>query len=301
MNQLPEKDLPPGRHRLLKEHLMTEIRREDPAPAHRGKKWLRPAIGTLAVATAAVTFVVLPSSGGGASAKPPSKATVALLEDIALAAENSDAPSGIRDDQFVYIKSRIAYTSQGINNRPEKLDPIHDREIWLSVDGTRWGLLEEKLNDNDHVELEPDSPDNKRATDYRALSKLPTDPDKMRAWLYEVSAEEVDDEQPDKDYAAFVLLGDLIGESLMPPKVSAALYRAAAKIPGVELVRGVKDAAGREGVAVARQSGGRREQLIFDEKTYTYLGERELDEKGKVVGMSAILKRTVVDKPGQRP
>ena len=68
---------------------MTEIRHEavsvqEGAPAPRRNKWLRPALAATAVATAAaVTFVVLPSSGSSpAPAKPPRKSTVALLEDI---------------------------------------------------------------------------------------------------------------------------------------------------------------------------------------------------------------------------
>ncbi|MEW2397383.1 CU044_5270 family protein [Streptomyces sp. NPDC046862] len=310
MNQLPElpeRDLPPGRHRLLKEHLMTEIRQEQHAPAHgdtparRRGGWLRPAIAAAAVAAAAaVTFTVLPSSSGDSDRPAASKQAVRLLEDIALAAEHADVPGDIRDDQFVYIKSRDAYTSQ-VMGGPAKLDPVHDREIWLSVDGTREGLLEEDRDGLAHQPLEPDSPKDKRATNYRALSKLPTSPERMRDWLYETSADQVEEERPDKDDAAFVLFGDLVQESLMPPKVSAALYRAAATIPGVEVVRGVKDAVGREGIAVTRESGGEREQMIFDGKTYTYLGEREVDENGKVIGMSAVLERTVVDKVGRRP
>ncbi|KUJ38091.1 CU044_5270 family protein [Streptomyces sp. NPDC093228] len=302
MNQLPERDLPPGRHHLLKEHLMTEIRRETGTPARVRTTWLRPALAAAAVATAAaVTLVVLPaSSGGGASGRQTDEAATALLENIALAAEHAGVPSGIRDDQFVYIKSRDAYATPRAGG-PAELGPVHDREIWLSVDGRHRGLLEEDRPGNEHVTLEPTSPGSRRAADYRALSKLPTDPDEMRDWLYEISAGEVDTERPDKDYAAFVLLGDLIRESLMPPKVSAALYRAAAGIPGVTLVRHVEDSTGREGVAVTRGSGDGSDQLIFDPKTYAFLGERQLDAKGQVTGVSAVLERTVVDKAGERP
>ncbi|MEU9992417.1 CU044_5270 family protein [Streptomyces sp. NPDC048045] len=308
MNQLPElpeRDLPPGRHRLLKEHLMTEIRRIDTAPAHAPaparNTWLRPAIAAAAVASAAsAAFALLPSPGGDASAHPPSRATVALLEDVALAAEHADVPKGIRDDQFVYIRSRGAYTVQ-VGNGPVKLEPVHDREIWKSVDGTRWGLLEEARDGNEHQKLKPDTPGNERATDYRALSGLPTDPAEMRDWLYRVSSHQVDDERPDRDAAAFTLFGDLIGESMMPPRVSAALYRAAAKIPGVEFVPHVKDAVGRAGVAVTRKAGNEREELIFDEKTHVYLGERDLDADGTLKGGDAVIERAVVDRAGQRP
>ncbi|WP_369034432.1 CU044_5270 family protein [Streptomyces adonidis] len=322
-----ERDLPPGRHRLLKEHLMTEIRHDSQRDMrHEGEKkavrrnpWLRPAITAGAVATvAALTFVALPGGADGTSATPPAtpparsttgtttvQTATTLLENIALAAEGTELPSGIRDDQFVYIKSRLAYMTY-TNGGPGKLDPVHDREVWLSVDGIRDGLLEEDKEGHEHQVLGYEGdlferPKTPSATSYRSLSKLPADPDKMFAWLYETVSKEVDDEQPDKDYRAFVLFGDLIRETLMPPKVSAALYRAAAKIPGVEVVPDVKDTEGRTGIAVTRTGAdGEEQQLIFDRKTYTFLGERVLRD-GELVGSSAILERAVVDRTGQRP
>ncbi|EPH44793.1 hypothetical protein STRAU_2155 [Streptomyces aurantiacus JA 4570] len=62
-----ERDLPPGRHLLLKEHLMTEIRQsqsenraEPPATARRRRPWLRPALVAGAVAASRTA-----GSGGG--------------------------------------------------------------------------------------------------------------------------------------------------------------------------------------------------------------------------------------------
>jgi len=299
---------------------MTEIRQEQhqeaaaKAKAPRRNPWLRPTISAAAVATvAALAFVTLPGGADGTTATAPPGRTdtrtvqtaATLLENIALAAEGTDVPSGIRDDQFVYMKSRVAYMTY-TNGGPGVMDPVHDREIWLSVDGKGEGLLEEGKEPPQKLEQEGqllgDAPRKPTYDNYRALSKLPTDPDEMLDWLYETSADEVDEERPDKDYAAFVLFGDLIRESLMPPEVSAALYRAAAKIPGVEVVPDVKDTAGREGVAVTRTGGdGEVEQLIFDEKTYAYLGERELDADGRLTGSQAVLERAVVDRTGQRP
>ncbi|MDO0935453.1 CU044_5270 family protein [Streptomyces sp. DG2A-72] len=295
MNQLPElpeRDLPPGRHRLLKEHLMTEIRREDQAARTRAR-WLLPALGAGAVATVAAVAFTVPF--GSSSAPAVSKEAVAVLEGAARGAESGVPYGRIRDDQFVYIKSRVAYMRQ-VNGGPEKLDPVHTREIWNSVNGSTSGLLEEDIDNNQHVVLE-----GWQDMTYRDLAELPTDPDEMYDWLCATSAKKVDAEHPDQDEEAFVLFGDLVQESLMPPDVSAALYRAAARIPGVEVVRGVKDAVGREGVAITRQSGRVQVQMIFDEKTSVFLGERELDDDGKVRGISAILDRAIVDKAGQRP
>lgn len=314
-SELPEKDLPPGRHRLLKEHLMTEIRQETRAEATRARRpWLRPALVAGAVAAVtAVTLVLAVPSGSGE--KAPSRAVpsagsstpqtaAALLEDIALAAEHATVPSGIRDDQFVYIKSKVAWTGQD-GDGPAKLDPIHEREIWLSVDGKQQGMLHEPFARSKNLLLEPPTPGVLSNTDYRHLQTLPTDPDKMYDWLVKASG----DGSSNKDEANFVLVGDLARESLMPPAQAAALYRAAARISGVFVIDDAVDAAGRHGVAVARIEDGERQELIFDKKTKEFLGERAVAvqdlpwgfKKGDVTARTAVLERTVVDERGERP
>ncbi|MFD7405508.1 CU044_5270 family protein [Streptomyces sp. NPDC059866] len=301
MNQLPERDLPPGRHRLLKEHLMTEIRREAPTEQRTRPKWLRPALVAGAVAAVTAVTLTLAAPSGEQPTPTASKEAVALLEDIALAAEQADTLK-IRDDQFVYIKSKVGWSVYE-EGKPAKLEPIHQREVWLSADGSKRGMLHDPVVRSDHELLEKETPGIPSNTNYRHLQTLPTDPDRMFDWLNSVS------QGSSKDEANFVLVGDLARESLMPPAQAAALYRAAAKIPGVFVIDDAVDAAGRHGVAVARVDDGERVELIFDKETKEFLGEREVAvedrpsgfEKGDVTGRSAILERTVVDKAGQRP
>ncbi|MFE9680799.1 CU044_5270 family protein [Streptomyces sp. NPDC006285] len=311
MTELPEKDFAPGRHRLLKEHLMSEIRQsEAPARASVRRQWLRTGFATTAVATAAaVTFVLLTPSGEGekVNTRPPATqqpagSAATLLEDIALAAERDRLPEGIRDDQFVYVESEVSYTMYEAGKGARR-DPVHRREIWLSVDGLHTGLLREDSRVGE-VTLEPDLPFTESSKNYRALQKLPTDPEKMLRWLHRVS-----DGGKSHDQNVFVHVAELLIESLMPPAQSAALYRAAARIPGVAVIPDAVDAAGRHGVAVARVDSGERQELIFDKKTKQFLGERLVavadlsggQKRGEVTGTSAILQRAVVDKPGQRP
>jgi len=61
---------------------------------------------------------------------------------------------------------------------------------------------------------------------------------------------------------AAVPLLNLLREAITPPPVSAALYRAAALIPGVTVVADTTDAIGRHGVAVALD--GRADRRDFD-------------------------------------
>lgn len=315
MNQLPEKDLPPGRHRLLKEHLLTEIRQETQNNEARVRRpWLRPALiaGAVAAVTAVTLTFAVPSGSGSDESAPPAPSptstapptAAALLEDIALAAEHADVPSDIRDDQFVYIKSKVAWAGQD-GDGPARLDPIHEREVWVSVDGEEQGMVHEPFARSENLLLEKETPGDARNTNYRHLQTLPTDPDKMYAWLNKASG----DGSSNKDDANFVLVGDLARESLMPPEQAAALYRAAAKISGVFVIDDAVDAAGRHGVAVARVDDGERRELIFDKETKAFLGEREVAvedlpwgfKKGEVTARTAVLERTVVDKRGERP
>ncbi|MGW6058179.1 CU044_5270 family protein [Streptomyces sp. NPDC055189] len=311
MSEFRERDLPPGRHHLLREHLLTEIRQSEAAPAAAPKKtqksWFRPALIAGAVAAAVAAGVLVASPFGGQSAQAaPSAETVRMLKEIAAAAERQPVQKDIRDDQFVYIRSTGGYLAVG-GDGPAKLDPVHPREFWQSVDGRHADVIHEPLHDLDMERFDPDTepgePLPESATNYRNLEKLPTDPVNMLDWLHKVS-----EGGESEDQNTFVLVGDLSLESLMPPKQAAALYLAAAKIPGVKLIDDVADADGRRGVAIARENDGERQELIFDKETKQFLGERQVAtqdtqgfEKGDVTGRSAVLERVVVDKAGQRP
>ncbi|KUF17514.1 CU044_5270 family protein [Streptomyces silvensis] len=310
-----ERDLPPGRHLLLKEHLMTEIRqtRQNPearptaagAPTvPRRRPWLRPALvaGAAAAAVAAGLLVASPFGGEEAQAGPPSKETVAMLKEISTAAGKREAPKSIRDDQFVYIKTKESYMETGSDEK-SRIQPLHIREFWQSVDGEHTDVIHDPVDEFDYARMEPDLPLSESATHYRNLTKLPTDAVNMRDWLYRVS-----DGGKSDDQNAFVLVGDLCG-SLMPPKQGAALFLAASRIPGVEVIDDVADAAGRHGVAIARVDDGERQELIFDKETKEFLGERQVAvedlptgfKKGTVTGHTAVLERKVVDKAAERP
>ncbi len=144
------------------------------------------------------------------------------------------------------------------------------------------------------------------APSYDYLRTLPTDPDLLLKKIYD----ETEGEGSTPDQQAFTTIGDLLREQVVPPKLAAGLYRAAARIPGVVLVDDSVDAVGRHGVAIARadEADGARTEWIFDRETYTYLGERTVQtrdaegiKKGTVRGRTAVTDRAVVDAVKQRP
>jgi hypothetical protein len=158
---------------------------------------------------------------------------------------------------------------------------------------------------------------------------VPTDPDGLLAAVYQLVEDPacapilVGDTVQDR---AFMLI-DAMLETLLPPEVRAALYRALAKIPEVTVVQGATDAAGRRGVAFARaaaiegpgSSGWLRLEIILDPDTYRYLGARHVvtrdhftpdtptgskgtqNRTGQVLVSRAQLALAVVDAPCQRP
>jgi hypothetical protein len=139
---------------------------------------------------------------------------------------------------------------------------------------------------------------------YRQLASLPTDPDALLSKIYDLTQGRGDG----SDAEAFTYIGDLLRESIAPPDVTAALYRAAAKIPGVIVVPDAVDAAGRHGFGVAHVSQGERSEWIFDSRTMQYLGEREYlvedtpgGKAGMLTGTTAVITRGVVDKAGSLP
>jgi hypothetical protein len=133
---------------------------------------------------------------------------------------------------------------------------------------------------------------------YRLLQTLPTEAQALLAMIYRVEH----GHGPSADQEAFVTIGDLLRDKIVPPKVSAALYRAAALIPGVTLVPYATDAIGRHGVAAARTAEGIRTELIFNRTTLKLIGERTIIASiGLSTDATAIIRQAFVNHIGQVP
>jgi hypothetical protein len=297
-----ERELPDGRQRTLKEHLMSEIGLADSPPAGRAatrRVRRKPAIA-IAVAMAAVAALALTLLPGNTSGASP--AAVRLLAKIATAASRLPSPQ-VRDSQFWYIESWVSYqVCQGGSGSNCTMEKPHERQIWQSVSNQCvTGLVREDGQNTPltfssnylHCPYRGDVHD----PSYRFLQSLPTDP---RALLGLIERD-MQGQLP-RPEEAFTTIGDLIGEAIAPPQVSAALYRAAALIPGVTEVADATDAVGRHGVAVAFTYQGTRTEWIFSKLTLQYLGERDINvSNGATVGESAVLQRAFVDHVGQLP
>ncbi|MDH6628794.1 hypothetical protein M2271_006629 [Streptomyces sp. LBL] len=67
-------------------------------------------------------------------------------------------------------------------------------------------------------------------------------------------------------------LGAIVDEATLIPDLSAAIYRATAKLPGVSVVDHVKDTAGREGVGLTFKGAPKGYAWVFDSSSLVHLG-----------------------------
>ncbi|MFJ9721745.1 CU044_5270 family protein [Streptomyces sp. NPDC101209] len=324
-----ERDLPAGRHQFHKEQMMARIhedlRTSRVAPPKRPNPFLRRTVlvpaAALALAGVVVGGLALTGSGSDGGRTPLStgpalttqigvadaKGAPRLLDRISLAAADTTTPTP-REGQYVYIASKVASTyPRTVGDKTTVVSQrLHSRQVWNSLDGKDGWLIEAGQTDDKGITLRSDVP---LSGAYDALAELPTDPEALLRRIYRESDAQRDPEVP-RDQAAFVAIGDLLTESYPPARVSAALYKAAARIPGVVSVDDAVDATGRHGVAIARENAGERTEWIFDKKTLRFLGERTVVVKavahspfkvGTVTFTSAITQRAIVDASKQAP
>jgi hypothetical protein len=319
-----EWDLPPSRHLHYKDVLMQHID-HDRTPATQARptprRRLTRGVVLLPLASMALAGALLVTLSGGDDTSAPvtragqANSASATLNRIAVAAMATDA-TPVKDGQYVYVES-LTRSNEGTLGGPVRLGALHEREVWMSQDSgpvTRTGWIRESgkgavmpgqtipIDSSDAVRAGIDHPT------YKWLASLPTDPDALLELLYDQTR--VDDGES-KEQAVFSKIGELVGETIMPPANASAFYKAAAKIPGVREIPDAVDAAGRHGIGVTREdaSSATRDEWIFDKNTLAFLGSRSYitrdEAKGitsdTLFGTSAIMQRTVVDQHGKTP
>ncbi|MDT0268176.1 CU044_5270 family protein [Streptomyces sp. DSM 44915] len=314
--------LPPGRQRVLEEHLMNQLsdaHQQAPEPRRapaRNRRRLALIGVPVALAVAAGVVVVGQQGGGDAGQRPPAVAgdnaqLTETIDQIVFAA-NAAEPLVPEHDQFIYIHSQVQYYGVSENESGEgttELESPRSREVWQSTDGDQGWLIEPETPGGmpeEGITLDEVVEDSLSSPSYDFLSTLPTDPERLLELIYEDGLGEGD--SPEE--RAFSTIGTLLRESLLPPDLGAALYGAAGRIPGVMVVDDVTDALGNEGIAVALESETYDERIewIFDAVDYTYLGERivaiegnTVAEPGTLLGWTGVIEQAVVDEKGQRP
>ncbi|MDQ0849709.1 hypothetical protein QFZ65_001647 [Arthrobacter sp. B3I9] len=106
------------------------------------------------------------------------------------------------------------------------------------------------------------------------ISGLPRDPKA----LLDTILERTKGAGPSPEMEALITVADTLRTGVVPAELRAALYKAAALIPGVTVVDKQATLNGKTGVALGIQSpdGGARQEIIIDPATGLMIGERDV-------------------------
>lgn len=249
------------------------------------------------------------ASGAPSAASVPDAAAVAFLGRVAAAAVSAAQPQ-VRQDQFIYVRSTVRSNTGQLGEAPT-VGVAHDREVWLSQDpsvrGGERNVLREFGQDWELGYGDGGVPAGLLRPTYAWLETLPQDPDALFALLRRESSL-VSGQDP--DHAAFLAIGQLLAETVLPPRTAGTLYEAATRLPGITVVPGVTDAVGRPGFALSHTDTSTpvqvRAEWIFSRDELTYLGSRSFfvgrdGAPDQLAEADAVLERAVVDQPGQAP
>ena len=315
----------------------------EPAGTGPSRRWTTRRIGVAGAALAALTatavglMIALPGAGTSHIGRPgpPSTGTVhgsapataagMLLLAARVADGSPTATPGPR--QFVYTEQLIKGHVEEVNSRTETV-PAYLQRTWMSVNGMWGGLARARyVKGGRWVTNELPVPvcaiPRPSDANWKAncpvppgyVTTLPTTVAGMRAYLLKKGG--LNGPLP------YRILTGIAGESwqtrlLVPDHSYALMFRAAATVKGIRLIRHATSAAGKPGIAVAAcvppviQKGSmpgwhgcaERIELIFDATTYRFTGGQETQKGSPTPGTTAeqaLLKIAIVDKLGQVP
>jgi hypothetical protein len=291
-----------------------------PAPARTPRPPGRPrwgarrrlALAGLAISVAAGAALLVTTRGPAAPALVPPRIDAVSAHVLALAAAAArQQPGGPpRPDQFLYhaIRERGGHLYQS----------------WLSVDGTRtglvrgigggtWAYLPGCRDGWEHL----DAPAIRGGTDGRQrcspipayLPGLPTSAGAMRGYLQRTQQVTLGDTVAEVDMLGHDI-DDLLGTTYLTPRQLAAMYDFMASTPGFTVVPDAVDAVGRHGVGIRWQvsdgqaiAPGDTAMIIFNPRTGAYMGDRTtyLGESPRNYSGDAVVKLAIVNRIGQQP
>jgi hypothetical protein len=99
------------------------------------------------------------------------------------------------------------------------------------------------------------------------------------------------------------LATEILSTDYLLPAQRAAFYKFLATVQGASVASDVRDAAGRPGTGLVWSVQGVKWMLIFDSRTFAYLGVKLGDGSGQTgwIFSDAQLQKAIVNRPGQLP
>jgi hypothetical protein len=229
---------------------------------------------------AALAVVVQQTGGSGPEAHHTMKnVSAAEILRRAAASARSEPELHLRDGQYLYVRSKIAW-GPGLSH-PGQAKGGETREVWLSVDGSKPGLLRSPCWKNpartcDEALGNADAPKDRRGPVPGSYPwMLQNVPKLLNQWRAELTRPNPHPTEP-PGKGAWEGVNDLLGENYLPPKLRAAIFDFLVDVPGTKVVSNATAATGRPGIAVTKTMYGTRSEFVFDPTTYRYLGKREI-------------------------
>jgi hypothetical protein len=271
-------------------------------------------VSLAAAVAAAVVVTVLPSHGqapaghraisgvqarGHAPSVQPAS-PVKLLAARAAAAALSRPD--VRPGQWVYRETEIS-------GKAGKLEKNGSQELWSTADDNteasyyngKLGLYYRDRNNNGVMGALDFFP---VPLSYRSLGSLPAQPGALVKRLAEIgvrahTGEPVGCAQSAASCTAFLAISELLSSYVMPPALTAEIYRALGDIPGVSVVAKVK-VAGQPCAGFRIPLKGGYLELVINSVTYQYVATLG-SFPGGVQGSNVVASQALVSGPGVRP
>lgn len=138
---------------------------------------------------------------------------------------------------------------------------------------------------------------------YADLSSLPRSPEALDRYLADLRFPHWQGWGPPAA-REFTIIEMMLTSYVMPPQLTAEMYRALGDIPGVTVDDHAVDVAGRHGVGFISTGmpGGGNEEIILNPRTYHLMGDSVLwGSRHRLLNGTAILREALVSGPGVWP
>jgi hypothetical protein len=286
--------------------------------------WRVASIGAAAAITAAALLTTQigadgPTHGATAAAPLTLDSPAEVLNRAADELTKQQAAPEPRDDQWIYTRTKIAQrepkagsAAAGRSDSAAAGRFSYDPDSWVPYDNS---AAAKNGKDTDYRTARQV---------YRAADELPDDPARLLAKVRSFYPTGHTVESPPEAEAqhSFRAMGLMVETYPIAPDALARLYRALATVPGVKVTDHlVKDAAGRDAIAITRKEDGSHEQreILINPRDYSYAGMRfvaaedyemkapagmkvptEKYKAGDVLNSEARIRAAVVDAEGQK-
>lgn len=272
----------------------------EPAPRRRRWAWWAGSIGTVAAVVAAVLVVQLVQFGD----RMPNAAAEQLNEaaDRVAAVDTPLGPGEYRYiathawwmasmDEYSYLAENLLETWVPADQRQEWLwrRDVTGARKWVAgteaeaeaagfpIDEPGWPEGEWRARCGDWFADEPcTSPGTWQTPDEEFLASLPRD----TGALYDRLRADTNGRGPDPDLEMLVYTADVLRSGLVPADLRAALYRVLARLPSLVVTEEFANLDGVKGTAFGISADGQRHDIIVDQKTGQFIGERQVTEEG---------------------